>query len=173
MPTEDIEKKDLVRTVLKDVVIKSLRETLSLMKLEVSVDNISRLQSYQETIKRKLGAVKTIEKELIDLYKEPLDISRIINEGMEFEVECNTKLIILEKFLNNQVKEDKKPTKSNSTHGSPIEEVKLPKMEIRRFSGDPTKWQHSTIRSKPPFTLQTYLMHKNLVISLDIWKVML
>ena len=173
MPTEDIEKKDLVRTVLKDVVIKSLRETLSLMKLEVSVDNISRLQSYQETIKRKLGAVKTIEKELIDLYKEPLDISRIINEGMEFEVECNTKLIILEKILNNQVKEDKKPTKSNSTHRSPKEEVKLPKMEIRRFSGDPTKWQHSTIRSKPPFTLQTYLMHKNLVISLDIWKVML
>ena len=77
-----------VRTVLKDVVIKSLRETLSLMKLEVSDDNISRLQSYQETIKRKLGVAKTIEKELIDLYKEPLGISRIINEGMEFEVEC-------------------------------------------------------------------------------------
>ena len=62
MPSEDIEKKDLVRTVLKDVVIKSLGETLSLMKLEVSDDNISRLQLYQETIKRKLGAVKSIEK---------------------------------------------------------------------------------------------------------------
>ena len=46
MTTKDIEKKDLVRTVLKNVVIKSLRETLSLMKLEVSDDNISRLQSY-------------------------------------------------------------------------------------------------------------------------------
>ena len=34
------------------------------MKLEVSDDNISRLQSYQETIKRKLGVAKTIEKEL-------------------------------------------------------------------------------------------------------------
>ena len=76
---------------------------------------------YQETIKRKLGAVKTIEKELIDLYEEPLDISRIINEGMEFEVECNTKLNILEKFLKNHVKEDRKPTISNSTHRSPIE----------------------------------------------------
>ena len=85
MPIEDIEKKDLVRTVLKDVVIKSLGETLSLMKLEVSDDNISRLQSYKETIKRKLGAVKTIENKLIDLYKEPLDISRIINEGMELK----------------------------------------------------------------------------------------
>ena len=82
MPTEDIEKKDLVRTALKDVVIKSLGEILLLMKLEVSDDNISRLQSYQETIKRKLGAIKTIEKELVDLYKELLDISRIINEGM-------------------------------------------------------------------------------------------
>ena len=95
----------------------------------------------QETIKRNLGAVRTIEKEIIDLYKEPLDISRIINEGMEFEVECNTKLNILETFLNIHVKEDKKPTKSNSTHRNPIEEAKLPEMEIRRFSGDPTKWQ--------------------------------
>ena len=32
MATEDIDKKDLVRTVLKDVVIKSLGKTLSLMK---------------------------------------------------------------------------------------------------------------------------------------------
>ena len=141
MATEDIEMKDLVRTVLKDVAIKSPGETLSLMKLEVSDDNISRLQSYQETTKIKLGTVKTIEKELTDLYKEPLDISRIVNEGMEFEVECNNKLNIIEKFFKNHVKEDKKTTKSNSTHRSPIEEVKPPKMEIRRFSGDPTKWQ--------------------------------
>ena len=74
MATEDIKKKDLVRTVLKDAVIKSLGETLSLMKLEVKDDNISRLQSYQESIKRNLRAVKTIEKELIDMYKETLDI---------------------------------------------------------------------------------------------------
>ena len=40
MSFEDIEKKDLVRTVLKDVVIKSLGDILSLMKLEVSDDNI-------------------------------------------------------------------------------------------------------------------------------------
>ena len=82
-----------------------------------------------------------LKKKLIDLYKEPLDISRIINKGMELEVECNTKLNILEKFLHNHVKEDKKPAKSNSTHRSHIEEVKLPKMEIRRFSEDLTKWQ--------------------------------
>ena len=50
---------------------------------------------------------------------------------MKLEVEFNTKLNILEKFLNNHVKEDKKATKSNSTHRSPMEEVKLPNMEIR------------------------------------------
>ena len=47
-----------MRTVLKDVVIRSLGETISLRKLEISDDNISRLQLYQDTIKRKLGAVK-------------------------------------------------------------------------------------------------------------------
>ena len=95
MSTEVIEKRDLVGTVLKDVAIGSLGKT-SLIKLELCDDNIGRLQSYEENIKKKIGAVKTIEKELIDLYKAPLDISRIINEGKEFEVECNTKLNILE-----------------------------------------------------------------------------
>ena len=44
---------------------------------------------------------------------------------MEFEVRCNTKLNILEKCLNNHVKEEN----SNSTRRSPTEEVKQPKME--------------------------------------------
>ena len=42
MVTKVIENKDFVRTALKDVVIKSLRETLSIMNLEVRDDNISR-----------------------------------------------------------------------------------------------------------------------------------
>ena len=68
MATKVIENKDFVRTALKDVVIKSLRETLSIMNLEVRDDNISRSQSYQETIKKKLGAVKTTEKEIIKIH---------------------------------------------------------------------------------------------------------
>ena len=68
MATKVIENKDFVRTALKDVVIKSLRETLSIMNLEVRDDNISRSQSYQETIKKKLGAVKTTEKERIKIH---------------------------------------------------------------------------------------------------------
>ena len=61
---EDNGEKDLVRSVFKDVVIKSLGETLQVIKLEVTDDNISRLQLYHESIKRKLGSLKTIEKEL-------------------------------------------------------------------------------------------------------------
>ena len=68
MATKVIENKDFVRTALKDVVIKSLRETLSIMNLEVRDDNISRSQSYQETIKKELGAVKTTEKEIIKIH---------------------------------------------------------------------------------------------------------
>ena len=60
MSFEDIEKKDLVRTVLKDVVIKSLGEILSLMKLEVSDDNIrwytnQRVTSYKLRVNTHYG----------------------------------------------------------------------------------------------------------------------
>ena len=62
MATKVIENKDFVRTALKDVVIKSLRETLSIMNLEVRDDNISRSQSYQETIKKNLVLLKRLKK---------------------------------------------------------------------------------------------------------------
>ena len=62
MVTKVIENKDFVRTALKDVVIKSLRETLSIMNLEVRDDNISRSQSYQETIKKNLVLLKRLKK---------------------------------------------------------------------------------------------------------------
>ena len=62
MATKVIENKDFVRTALKDVVIKSLRETLSIMNLEVRDGNISRSQSYQETIKKNLVLLKRLKK---------------------------------------------------------------------------------------------------------------
>ena len=146
---EDIKKKNIVRAVLKDVLIKSLDDSKKLMKLEVNDENISKLESYQETIKRKFNTVKTIEKELLDLHNESQDIATLINEGMDFEVECTTKLNMLEKFLNNHAKEESTPMKPfspntrfrPSPHRNLCDEVKLPKLEIQRFSGDPTKWQ--------------------------------
>ena len=54
-------------------------------------------------------------------------MSQIINEGRRFEIYCKTKLNVLYKFL--------------GKHTGRANTVNLPKLEISKFSGDPTKWQ--------------------------------
>ena len=63
-------------------------------------------------------------------------MSQIINEGRRFEIYCKTKLNVLYKFLGKHTGRghDDNVTKRANT-------VNLPKLEISKFSGDPTKWQ--------------------------------
>ena len=63
-------------------------------------------------------------------------MSQIINEGRLFEIYCKTKLNVLYKFLGKHTRRehDDNVTKRVNT-------VNLPKLEISKFSGDPTKWQ--------------------------------
>ena len=61
---------------------------------------------------------------------------QIINEGRLFEIYYKTKLNVLYKFLRKHTgrEHDDNVTKRVNT-------VNLPKLEISKFSGDPTKWQ--------------------------------
>ena len=63
-------------------------------------------------------------------------MSQIINEGRLFEIYCKTKLNVLYKFLGKHTgrEHDDNVTKRVNT-------VNLPKLEISKFSRDPTKWQ--------------------------------
>ena len=42
-----------------------------------------------------------------EIYAEPNDIANITNEGMDFEIETNTRLSMLENFLSQHVKDTK------------------------------------------------------------------
>ena len=92
--------------------------------------------SIAEVLKRKIAAIKTSEKELVELETSPEYMSQIINEGRLFEIYCKTKLNVLYKFLGKHTgrEHDDNVTKRVNT-------VNLPKLEISKFSEDPTKWQ--------------------------------
>ena len=64
--TEESKKNNAAQNVVQDVATKSLLEGIKLIKLEVEDGNISRLQSYQEIIKTKHNAIRTIEKETLN-----------------------------------------------------------------------------------------------------------
>ena len=82
------------------------------------------MQVCQETVKRKLNSVEILENEELEIYRVPNDIANVINEGMGFEIEKNTRLNTLEKFQNHHAK-DAKPKTSNLCQRPELNNVKL------------------------------------------------
>ena len=68
---------------------------------------------------------------MLQIYTKPNNIASIVNKGIDFEIETNTKLNTLEKSQHAKVSKPKASEQNN---------VNLPKMEIRKFSGDSQKW---------------------------------
>ena len=68
-----------MRNVMKDAIMKSLPNTFKIKKIDVTRE----------------------------IYAEPNDIANITNEGMDFEIETNTRLSMLENFLSQHVKDTK------------------------------------------------------------------
>ena len=98
------------------------------------------MYSYQESLKKKVPATKTLEEETINLENDPTIIETVVNEGTQFETTAKAKLnskaskTLLSKAFPSQTKVKEQSHARN-------EIVKLPELEISRFHGDPTAWQ--------------------------------
>ena len=106
------------------------------MKGEVDDLKYENLKSIAEVLKRKTAAIKTLEEKIVELETNIENMSQIINEGTRFEIYCKTKLYTLNKFLGKHTKRG-----HNDNITKRVNTVKLPKLEISKFNGDPTKWQ--------------------------------
>ena len=63
-------------------------------------------------------------------------MSQIINEDTRFEIYSKTKLNTLNEFLRKHTERE-----HNDNVTKRVNTVNLPKLEISKFNGDPTKWQ--------------------------------
>ena len=63
-------------------------------------------------------------------------MSQIINEDTRFEIYSKTKLKTLNEFLRKHTERE-----HNDNVTKRVNTVNLPKLEISKFNGDPTKWQ--------------------------------
>ena len=131
---DKLQKKHKIRDALKNVIYQSLNEALQLIEKEETEENVEKLNSYRETLKRKIGAVKTLEDEIIELEEDEGNLVKIIEESNTFEIECKAKLNIINRHTQKNV-ERKREKKENNNN------VKLPKLEITKFDGDAIKWK--------------------------------
>ena len=72
-----------------------------------------------------------MEDEIVVLDTNTEHTEQIINKGTEFEIYCNTKLNILNKFLNIN---NTSRVKENSKKGSNV--INPPKFTVKKFSGE-------------------------------------
>ena len=122
-----------VPKVLKTVAESTFKEANNLLKND-GEQTLETLRSFQEVLKRKLAAIKTLEDEIISIIDNPAEIEQIITESMTFEIHSKAELNLIQKHLNNSLK-----LENNARTSKWKDTVKLPKLEIAKFDGDPTK----------------------------------
>ena len=138
---EIIRKKQKIRDVLKNVVEKAFLEAEDITKNEDET-RLEIINSYYETLKRKLAAIKKIEEEIVDASDDENIIEIILNESTTFEINMQARLNALHKFVNKNTKVENKSTSRHDT-------IKLPKLEISNLAVIQQHGNHSSI----PLTL--------------------
>ena len=124
MDEEVLKKKINIRKVLKTVVESIFKEADNLLKND-DEQPLETLRSFQELLKKKHAAIKTLEDEIISIIDNPAETEEITTESMTFEIHSKPKLNLIQKKLNSSLKLD------NDTRTSKWKDtVKLPKLEI-------------------------------------------
>lgn len=81
--------------------------------------------------------MKTLEDEIADLLEDPTELETIYDESTTFEINSKSDLNMISRFLTSN--KNSEPEVRRITR--PKDSVKLPKLEISKFDGDPVKWQ--------------------------------
>ena len=93
------------------------------------------LQSYLETLDKKLEELKRLEGEMIELITDETALDKQMNENIECEVEIRGKLIQLQNFISEHKSNsavDDVSTKTSSRSKDNV--VKLPKFKLESFT---------------------------------------
>ena len=131
-----VAKKVNVKIVMKNIIATTLQEAQSYLNEDATNETIEILSSYQDTLKRKINAVKTLEDEILELENNPAVTEAILTESTKLKYESKEKLYLITKFIETNTR--KKETNVQTRSKQPADTMKLPKLEIAKFRGDPT-----------------------------------
>ena len=96
------------------------------------------MYSCQETLKKKIAAIKTLEEGIIDSENGPGILETVIHEGMQFEFTAKAKTNSINKFLSEAFpSKTKAKEQSHARNGT----AELSKLELSKLLGDPKVWQ--------------------------------
>ena len=91
------------------------------------------------TLNDKLATLKSLDKSILAAVEEP-NIVTEVEESKEFRAQIHAALVKLQRCQASE-NESNDPLQSNPGVSTQPVNAKLPKMQIKRFSGDPKEWQ--------------------------------
>ena len=139
---EDVKKKVRIKNGHKLVVkntIKKTRDLLTPPGTNVDEETTIKLKSFQTTIQKKQEDIKNLNNEILELLTENEDIEKFIVENAELDEEIEEIVCQIDRLLKRQAT----PAPLQGRHRSeesPAQKVKLPKLSLTSFNGDPTQW---------------------------------
>ena len=138
MAENKVTKKFTQRKILKDVTMKLFYDVKNYMDSDVEEERI-KVTSLQEVLKKKLSMIKKLEDQIVELSEKDDEIELIIREGTEFEILAEEIMSSLKEFNEQHVRT--KTELNSSQIRKDRDAVRLPKLEITKFSGNPILWQ--------------------------------
>ena len=140
----DVEKMIKSRITFINSVHKLLDTGVKKIYLEYKEEDLDTLISSQEIILQKLKKITDIDEQISDLLTETGDFENLqkhSDDSIEEQIKIKRKLKELERFICKHSKDAVSDTISTtSVVVNRSTSMKLPRMNIRSFTGDPTEW---------------------------------
>ena len=132
------ERKLKTRDVAERAVRKLFDNTVTGIYENYDEHKLRRLVAAEKTVHSKYELIKKLEEDILEIVEIEL-LEEINDRSIEFDLYFNEQSIILAEFISsNKIKEDISIVASSSASFN----VKLPKIEIKKFKGDPTTWRN-------------------------------
>ena len=135
----DITRAKKKRSANKNVVLGLIVKSKDLMIEEFNEEIREELETFIRTIEIKEQIIKGLDNDIIDMIDED-HIDEDVEVATQFEIKVGKALLTLKKFLKKHGNE-KDSEISFPSSSSRVTGVKLPKIFIKKFNGDPINWQ--------------------------------
>ena len=120
---------------------KLVHEKINVVYEDFNDGKITLLNSYKQTLENKLEKFSTINEEISNILGEVEDYQSEIDVAMETELKIRESLENLRTFLSAKSKSPTHSLPRTDETSRQFTQAKLPKSEIKPFSGNPVQWK--------------------------------
>ena len=131
------------RTANRKVLLDLLKQAKDITMEEDLTDDLKdSLEAIMSNVNEKEKLVKTLDEELVNIINEE-DIYDDIEKATEFEIQVSTKINEIKSFIKRHTNKIEKDKVSSTSSRLPVikQNINLPKLVLKKFSGNPIMWQ--------------------------------